>query len=765
MSTQDSGQSAPERSNALVETGGVAAPGALAMPMPTPFGPMASQGQDVLRGGMDRSWFLNSLRRRWLLATCMSLLAAATVAGLLYWLLPETNSARAMYSIKADQARLLDTDSMQARDFETFKKTQLAYVRSQFVLQAALRANDSAIAKLSMFNGVDDEVDWLGNKLNVQYPNDGELLEISLAGPYPKEDLKQVVDAVSRAYYEEVMLVEDGQRANPLQILRGSHAELESKIREKMTAYQQIAKESDTPEAYQKGVDPQTQLMMNEVASLQNRKAALETQLTEATMNFSIFERQINDPSYQDRMVDEALEDDPTIAQMQQELMFLDYQVRLTAPTLKSGSSAAVRQLEQQRDEVNRQIAQRREQMRAEIAGESDNEPNALLKAESTAYQIQRGMIQQKINETTKRLELLEEELVQKAENNTDLLLRWDEIERLRKIEEGIVSRIQNLDVELDAPKRILAVGSSGAAVASTRENRNKWVRLGITTAGGIGTALLTCLGIGYMEFRNRRLNGPDQVEEGLGIRVIGTLPGLSGGKALNPRSPIVAVLNESIDNVRTAVMHESTTKRRRVLLVASAATLEGRTTVASQLAASLARAGRRTLLVDGDLRSPSLHTLFGAPLEDGLSEVLRAEAEVADVIRATQAEGLWLMTAGYCDGDAVRALATDQVQPIFDQLRNDYDFVIIDGAPVIGVSDSLLVGQHCDGVILSVLRDHSNVPQVHKAAETLRSVGIRLVGAVVNGVRSKADRRITHLQQVTPKSASRQLEAVAADE
>jgi capsular exopolysaccharide synthesis family protein len=750
----------------LVETGGPGAPsGALSMPMPSPFGPMASQGQDVLRGGMDRSWFLNSLRRRWLLATCMSLLTAATVAALLYILLPETNSARAMYSIKADQARLLDSGSLQARDFDTFKKTQLAYVRSHFVLQAALRANDSAIAKLDMFKGVDDEVDWLGSKLDVQYPNDGELLIISLAGPYPKEDLKQVVDAVSKAYYEEVMLVEDGQRANPLQILRGSHAELESKIREKMTAYQQIAKESETSEAYQKGIDPQTQLMMNEVASLQSRKSLLETQLTEATMNFSIFERQINDPSYQERMVDEALEDDPTIAQMQQELMYLDYQVRMTAPTLKSGSSPAVKQLEEQRDAVNRQIAERREQMRAQIAGEQTNEPNPLLKAESTAYQIQRAMIQQKIEETTKRLEVLQEELLQKAENNTDLLIRWAEIEQLRNVEEGIVNRIQNLDVELDAPKRILAVGSSGAAVASTGENRNKWARLGITGAGGLGTALLTCLGIGYMEFRNRRLNGPEQVEEGLGIRVIGTLPSLSGGKALNPRSPIVAQLNESIDNVRTAVMHESTTKRRRVLLVASAATLEGRTTVASQLAASLARAGRRTLLVDGDLRSPSLHTLFGAPLEDGLSEVLRAEAEVADVVRPTQAEGLWLMTAGYCDSDAVRALATDQVQPIFDQLRNDYDFVIIDGAPVIGTSDSLLFGQHCDGVILSVLRDHSNVPQVHKAAETLRSVGIRLIGAVVNGVRAKADRRVTHLQQVTPKSASRQLEAVVADE
>ncbi|MEM8864483.1 MAG: CpsD/CapB family tyrosine-protein kinase, partial [Planctomycetota bacterium] len=260
------------------------------------------------------------------------------------------------------------------------------------------------------------------------------------------------------------------------------------------------------------------------------------------------------------------------------------------------------------------------------------------------------------------------------------------------------------------------------------------------------------------------RLNGPEQVDEGLGIRVIGTLPSLSGRKSLDPKHPIVAQLTESIDSVRTALMHESTTKRRQVVLVTSAAAMEGRTTVASQLAASLARAGRRTLLIDGDLRRPALHSLFDVPLEDGLSEVLRAECDIADVVRPTHAEGLWLMAAGYCDADAVHALATDQAQPIFEKLRSDYDFIIIDGAPLLGLSDSLLFGQHCDGAILSVLRDHTNVPKIQQCSELLRSVGIRLIDSVVNGVPIKADRRVMHLQVAGSKSARKQLESAASD-
>ena len=210
-------------------------------------------------------------------------------------------------------------------------------------------------------------------------------------------------------------------------------------------------------------------------------------------------------------------------------------------------------------------------------------------------------------------------------------------------------------------------------------------------------------------------------MDEGLGIRVVGTLPALSARKMLDP------IIRSSLSSPSRStacgriLMHDSTSKRRQVVLVTSAATMEGRTTVASQLAASLARAGRRTLLVDGDVRRPALHALFDVPLEDGLCEVLRAEVDVADVIRPTHAEGLWLLTAGYCDVDAIHALATEQMQPVFEKLRAEYDFIIIDGAPVLGMSDALIFGQYSDGAILSVRRDFSQMPKINEAARLLR--------------------------------------------
>lgn len=768
MTNHDNGDaSLPQSHNAIVETNSeVSSSSGSLMQVP-----MAGSGlgqnsvHDVIKGGITGSWFYHSLRRRWVLALFMSTFLSALVAALLYAVLPETFTAEAEYKIASTPMTLIDSDSAnQTANYEIFQNTQVAHILSPYTLQNALRNRD--VSELAMFNGVDDDVAWLQDNLSVKFLNGGEILTIAMSGAYPREDLKKVVDGVSRSYYDGAVSQEKAQRRKPLEVLQGTLGRFESDIRRKMDAYQELATDAGTSEAYQGGFDPETKFLLSEVEELQKRKAVLLSRLSEATMRFRIFEQQINDPAYQDQLVDDALQQDPNISQMQSEVMGLEMQIRSLQTTVRGGTSAAIRRLESNRDQLSQQIAQMREQMRGQIAGQRSNEPNPLLKAESTSFQITSGMINREIQESNARLEEIKEELLLKVTKNTDLMLRLSDIEQLRGVEQAIAKRIQNIKIELDAPDRIVAIGAdraNSAALAETKHSRNQFARLALSGLGGLGVFGLTCFGIGFMEFLNRRLNSADQLDEGLGIRVIGTLPSLSGRKALNPKHPIVAQLSESIDSVRTALMHESTLKRRQVVLVTSPGMLDGRTTVASQLAASLARAGRRTLLVDGDLRHPALHNLFNTPLEDGMCELLRAEAEVTDVIRPTEAEGLWVMTAGFCDSDATQALATDQVEPIFEKLRADYDFIIIDGAPVIGVPDSLLFGQHCDCAILSVLRDHTTVPSIYKATETLRSVGIRMIGSVVNGIRCKTDSRVTHLQQVTPKSEQRRLETTEA--
>jgi capsular exopolysaccharide synthesis family protein len=709
-----------------------------------------SQSPDVLKGGMDHSWFYHSLRRRWLLACCMGLVIAAGVSIVLWYLFPESSSAVALFRVSSDPPKLVYSDvANETRQFEILQKTQLALLKSYFVLQAAVR--DPSVSGLGALAGEQDPIQWLTNRINVSFPQESEVLSISISGDEDSEELRLIVDAVARAYYDEIVNKDRTQKLGTRDVLRRSLSKLNEEIRRKMEDFQDLAKEIGSPDA--SSTDAESRLLLAEITRQINEFAALRGEALKLQMDFDILQRQLKDPQLLEAQIDQMLASDPNMTGMQQQAMYLQMRMQDLQSRSRHGSPAVAR-LQKQLQSINQQITTYRNQQKQQMLNSQKSAPNLALQQATQQFRVQGAYMQNRIAQLQQDMAAKREQLAALGEKSVDLAVRQAELDQLQAIAADVGLKIESWDVEMQAPPRIQKIQD-----AQITPGINTAQRYLIAGFGGISSFLVTCFAIAYIEFRNRRLNGPGQVDEGLGIRVVGTLPSLSSKRLLDPSHPLVAQLTESIDNVRTLLMHDSTSRQRQVVLVTSAMTLEGRTTVASQLAASLARAGRRTLLIDGDLRRPALHSLFDVPLEDGLCEVLRAEADVADVIRPTHAEGLWLLTAGYCDVDAIQAMAGDQLQPIFEKLRSDYDFIIIDGAPVLGLSDSLLFGQYSDGALLSVLRDHSEVPKIHQTAELLRGVGVRLIGAVVNGVAAKTDRRVTQLRLTAPKSERHQLQ------
>jgi capsular exopolysaccharide synthesis family protein len=173
--------------------------------------------------------------------------------------------------------------------------------------------------------------------------------------------------------------------------------------------------------------------------------------------------------------------------------------------------------------------------------------------------------------------------------------------------------------------------------------------------------------------------------------------------------------------------------------MVTSAASGEGKTSLATHLAASLARAGRKTLLLDGDLRKPAAHRIFDLPAGPGLCEILRGEVEVGAAVRDVPAAGLAVLPAGeYCP-EAIRRLARDGIQPLLEALRQEYEFIVIDSSPVLPVADALLMAQHVDGVLLSLFHEVSRLPKVYAACQRLSLMGVPILGVVVNGTHEEA--------------------------
>jgi len=263
-----------------------------------------------------------------------------------------------------------------------------------------------------------------------------------------------------------------------------------------------------------------------------------------------------------------------------------------------------------------------------------------------------------------------------------------------------------------------------------------------VTLLATFAALALGLVGPTALDVLKRKVSSNSQMSEGLGIRVLGNLPLLDEPKRrFGFRAPteesieeLQVAMEESIDGLRAMLLHLPAAKDVRTLMVTSALANEGKTTVASTLAISMGRSGRRTLLIDGDLRRPSAHRFLDMPLDEGLAEVLRGDVTLGSTIRPSQMPGLRFLSAGHCDPISLQALTKKNLTEIFEKLQEEFDFIIVDSAPVLSVVDSLLIAKQCDAAILSVTRDKSRVVPIYETQERLRSTHIPVLGCVFNG-------------------------------
>ncbi|HEY8505404.1 MAG TPA: polysaccharide biosynthesis tyrosine autokinase, partial [Gemmataceae bacterium] len=308
------------------------------------------------------------------------------------------------------------------------------------------------------------------------------------------------------------------------------------------------------------------------------------------------------------------------------------------------------------------------------------------------------------------------------------------EIEAIETNLASLLTRIERLKMELDAPPQVRELGEE-ARIEPVDETARRVKFAGFGGLGGLGAGLLL---VGLLELRRRRVDCPEAVGRELGLRVMGTIPRPPAGSArragVGTNEEWQALLAGSVDYARTMLLHTPFGTPVQLIAITSAVSGEGKTSFASHLALSLARSGRRTLLVDGDFHNPSADRLFGIADAPGLSDLLRGEGTLAEAAHPGPVEHLFVTPAGTFDAVAARALAQDALAPIFDQMRADFDVIVVDCSPVLPVADALQVARHADGVILTLLQGHSRLPDAEAARERLAALNCRVLGAVVNG-------------------------------
>lgn len=202
-----------------------------------------------------------------------------------------------------------------------------------------------------------------------------------------------------------------------------------------------------------------------------------------------------------------------------------------------------------------------------------------------------------------------------------------------------------------------------------------------------------------------------------------------------NPRSPI----SEAFRTLRTNLEFSSLDKPLRSMVVTSAAPEEGKSTTLANLAVAIAQAGKRVILVDCDLRRPSLHQLFNARATPGFTDMMRDDALMSKPpLQDTAVQNLWLLTSGTIPPNPAELVASRRMGEVIAALQKQADMVLFDAPPVVAVTDAAVLSSKVDGVLLVISAGKTKRDHAKKAKALLDKVNAHLIGTVLTNVKGE---------------------------
>jgi len=200
------------------------------------------------------------------------------------------------------------------------------------------------------------------------------------------------------------------------------------------------------------------------------------------------------------------------------------------------------------------------------------------------------------------------------------------------------------------------------------------------------------------------------------------------------------AVSSEAFRTLRTNLQFASPDAKLETILITSSAPEEGKSTVCSNLAVSIVQTGKDVILVDCDLRKPTVHKIFGLNNAVGLTSVLTGQVAVEDALQKTHCEGLSVLTAGPVPPNPAELLQSNVMQEVLKKLKLMGDQVLLDAPPVLPVADSMILSTYVDGVVLVIASRQVPREIALRAKELLQNTNARLLGVVLNQVRYSSD-------------------------
>jgi capsular exopolysaccharide synthesis family protein len=351
------------------------------------------------------------------------------------------------------------------------------------------------------------------------------------------------------------------------------------------------------------------------------------------------------------------------------------------------------------------------------------------------------GSLQADYREAREREQALQAKVDQLKDSYLDLRRRsiqynifQQEVDTNRALYDGLLQRFKEIGVAGGVGVNNISVVDP-ADVPQKPSSPRLLINLAVALLAGLGLGALAAFALEQID---EAIADPGEVERQLGLPLLGSVPKLESG---TPKEALLDRKSELIDAylaVQTNLAFTTEHGVPRSFAVTSTRPAEGKSTTALALATTLARAQRRVILVDGDMRSPSVHHLGGVDHDQGLSNFLSGQDNIAPLTFRMDDLGITAMSAGPIPPNAAELLTGNRLSILIDRLLEDYDHVVIDSPPVMGLADAPLIASRVEGVIYAVESHGIRSSMVRTALGRLAAANARVLGGVLTKFEAK---------------------------
>ena len=340
------------------------------------------------------------------------------------------------------------------------------------------------------------------------------------------------------------------------------------------------------------------------------------------------------------------------------------------------------------------------------------------------------------------RLEQLKQDVLSLQDRSIQLNILRREVDTNRQLYDGLLQRFKEVGVAA-------GIGTNNISVVDEAKvprwpykpnlQLNALLALVLGLLGGVGLAFL-------FEHLDDTFRRPEELEKLLGLPVLGVIP--KTPLARSDSRPIALVghddprsaFAEAYRSVRTALQFSTASGVPRLLTVTSAMSGEGKTTTALSLAIQFAQAGKRTLLIEADLRKPSLHRTLNLDNQVGLTNYLAGgEAQPVDIAKPTHISNLFVIPSGPLPPNPVDLLSSARMVELLSLAAGKFDQVILDSPPLLGLADALIIGNLCEGTLLTVEMGSTPRGYALGALKRLRGARVHVLGAILTKLEARA--------------------------